>query len=416
MNLGGSGAGGYAGGELLRLLSGHPEVGEIVAGSESLAGKPVTAAHPNLRKRSSLEFVRYDDVTGCDVLFLSLPNGAHRLAEFRSRGTLVVDLSSDHRLRDASVYRSWYEADHPHPELLGAAVYGMPELHRDEVLTAKLVTGAGCNATATILALLPLARAGFIDPSRPIVCLPKRAGVAPSLAPRLGEIGVLLPSAPLQQLLLTDVPEILVMTSGNRAAEPMAIDKDEAIAELAGIADAFLLHDRPIHARADDSVVRIGASGAQPVRRSRGVVPEAHTLPYASPTRLAVEDAHGIARHHNGPVIPLPANLELAPARLDRDLAGEEAEANARDHGRARARAARTEGGEPASRGRARHRFRAVRRREDEPFVGRVPPARRGDRRARRPDCCSPARNPDRRRCKAGTSWPRRRSASDSRR
>jgi N-acetyl-gamma-glutamyl-phosphate/LysW-gamma-L-alpha-aminoadipyl-6-phosphate reductase len=89
--------------------------------------------------------------------------------EFRSRVTLVVDLSSDHRLRDAAVYRSWYEIDHPHPELLGAAVYGIPELHRDEIRTAKLVTGAGCNATATLLALLPLARAGFIDPSRPIV-------------------------------------------------------------------------------------------------------------------------------------------------------------------------------------------------------------------------------------------------------
>ena len=160
MKVGVIGAGGYAGGELLRLLAGHPEVGEIVAGSESLAGKPVTVAHPNLRKRSSLQFVRYDDVSGCDVLFLSLPNGAHRLTELRSRGTLVIDLSSDHRLRDAARYREWYDGDHPHPELLDAAVYGIPELHRDEIRTAKLLTGAGCNATATLLALLPLARAG----------------------------------------------------------------------------------------------------------------------------------------------------------------------------------------------------------------------------------------------------------------
>jgi LysW-gamma-L-alpha-aminoadipyl-6-phosphate/LysW-L-glutamyl-5-phosphate reductase len=169
MKVGIIGAGGYAGGELLRLLSGHPEVSEIVAGSESLAGKPVTVAHPNLRKRTSLEFVRYDDVARCDVLFLSLPNGAHRLGEFRSHGTLVVDLSSDHRLRDQAAYMTWYGSEHPHPELLGAAVYGIPELHRDDLRTAKLLTGAGCNATATILALLPLARAGFIDPSRPVV-------------------------------------------------------------------------------------------------------------------------------------------------------------------------------------------------------------------------------------------------------
>ena len=169
MRVGVVGAGGYAGGELLRLLAGHPEVRDIVAGSESLAGKPVTVAHPNLRKRTSLQFVPYDDVSGCDVLFLSLPNGAHRLGEFRSRATLVIDLSSDHRLRDRAVYAEWYDEEHPHPELLGTAVYGIPELHRDDIRTAKLLTGAGCNATATILAILPLARADLIDPSRPVV-------------------------------------------------------------------------------------------------------------------------------------------------------------------------------------------------------------------------------------------------------
>ncbi len=169
MKVGIIGAGGYAGGELLRLLLGHPEVSEIVAGSESLAGKPVTTAHPNLRKRTPLEFVRYLEVDGCDVLFLSLPNGAHRLSELRSRGAIVIDLSSDHRLRDAARYREWYDAEHPHPELLGSAVYGIPELHRAEIKGTRLVTGAGCNATASILAVLPLARAGLIDPSRPVV-------------------------------------------------------------------------------------------------------------------------------------------------------------------------------------------------------------------------------------------------------
>ena len=169
MKVGVIGAGGYAGGELLRILLGHPEVGEIVAGSESLAGKPVTVAHPNLRKRTQLEFVRYDDVAGCDVVFLALPNGAHRLTELRGRGNVIIDLSSDQRLRDPAVYREWYESEHPHPELLGVAVYGIPELHRAEIKGANLVTGAGCNATASILALLPLARAGLIDASRPIV-------------------------------------------------------------------------------------------------------------------------------------------------------------------------------------------------------------------------------------------------------
>ena len=146
------GAGGYAGGELLRLLLGHPEINEIVAGSESLAGKPVTVAHPNLRKRTDLQFVRYEDVQRCDVLFLSLPNGTHRADEFEGRAGLIIDLSSDHRLSDPADYQRWYGEPHPHPHALGQWVYGIPELHRDRIKGAKRVTGAGCNATAAILA------------------------------------------------------------------------------------------------------------------------------------------------------------------------------------------------------------------------------------------------------------------------
>jgi len=169
MKVGIVGAGGYAGGELLRLLLGHPAVREIVAGSESLAGKPVTTAHPNLRKRTELQFVRYEDVTGCDVLFLSLPNGAHRAGEFEERAKLVIDLSSDHRLRDPEDYETWYGAAHPRPQVLGQWTYGIPELHRDEIKGATRVTGAGCNATATLLALLPLFAADVVDRSRPVV-------------------------------------------------------------------------------------------------------------------------------------------------------------------------------------------------------------------------------------------------------
>ena len=163
------GAGGYAGGELLRILLAHPEVSEIAAGSRSLAGKPVTVAHPNLRKRTSLTFVPYDDVRDCDVLFLSLPNGEQRAAEFADRARVVIDLSSDHRLKDPADYVTWYGKPHPRPAELGAWVYGIPELHRAEIRGASRITGAGCNATATILALLPLARAGLLDPARPIV-------------------------------------------------------------------------------------------------------------------------------------------------------------------------------------------------------------------------------------------------------
>jgi N-acetyl-gamma-glutamyl-phosphate/LysW-gamma-L-alpha-aminoadipyl-6-phosphate reductase len=163
------GAAGYAGGELLRLLLGHPQVDEIVAGSESLAGKPLAAAHPNLRKRTSLAFVHYEDVAKCDVLFLSLPNGAHRAHEFEDRARIVIDLSSDHRLHDATAYDHWYGTPHPRPSVLDRWTYGIPELHRADIGSATRITGAGCNATASILAVLPLFRAGVVDRSQPVV-------------------------------------------------------------------------------------------------------------------------------------------------------------------------------------------------------------------------------------------------------
>ena len=140
-----------------------------MAGSESLAGKPVTAAHPNLRKRTDLQFVHYEDVTGCDVIFLSLPNGTHRADEFEGRAKLIIDLSSDHRLKHPADYETWYGVAHPDAEKLGRWVYGIPELHRDRIKGAARVTGAGCNATASILALLPLFAADVVDRSRPLV-------------------------------------------------------------------------------------------------------------------------------------------------------------------------------------------------------------------------------------------------------
>lgn len=142
-----------------------------------------------------------------------------------------------------------------------------------------------------IAAIAPAARDALASAARPIVLVPKRAGaapwVAPSVAPRLAEIGVMLPYAPLHHLLIAEGPAVLVMTSGNRSEEPIARDNDAALSRLAGIADAFLLHDREIHARADDSVVRIVGGAAQPVRRSRGYVPE----PIALDRAPGAEDA-----------------------------------------------------------------------------------------------------------------------------
>jgi len=125
------------------------------------------------------------------------------------------------------------------------------------------------------------------SPERPVVLLEKRSEF-PGIAPGLGEIGLMLPATPIQCLLFHDAPELaLVMTSANPHGEPLVIGNDEALQRLAGIADAFLLHDRDIVVRCDDSVRRGGAGGIF-VRRARGYVPRSIKLPHAVPSVLAV--------------------------------------------------------------------------------------------------------------------------------
>jgi len=130
------------------------------------------------------------------------------------------------------------------------------------------------------------------SPARPIVILPMRpgAGIAPSVAPGLGNLGVMLPYSPLHHLLWCGeerCPEALVMTSGNLSEEPIATDNAEALARLGAIADAFLLHDRPIETRCDDSVTRVAAEAELPVRRSRGYAPFPVRLPFETRPILA---------------------------------------------------------------------------------------------------------------------------------
>ena len=129
--------------------------------------------------------------------------------------------------------------------------------------------------------------------ARPIVLArARRAGpIAMNVAPWLLELGVSLPATPLQHLLFADGPRFLVMTSGNLSEEPIARDNAEAQRRLAPVADAFLVHDCDIHARADDSVVRVAAGRARVVRRARGFVPDGVPLPIGGPPVLAVGGA-----------------------------------------------------------------------------------------------------------------------------
>ncbi len=159
------GASGYAGGELLRLLLGHPEIDVHQVTSNRLAGTYVHGTHPNLRGATKLKFTTVDALEPVDVLFLALPHrtAANDIEKWAQLGEYIIDLSADFRLRDAAAYEKWYGKPHPAPDWLGKFVYGLPELHREQLKGAKYVSGVGCNATASNLALLPLAKAGLIE-------------------------------------------------------------------------------------------------------------------------------------------------------------------------------------------------------------------------------------------------------------
>jgi len=158
------GGSGYTGGELLRLLSMHPQTEVAQVSSRRLIGQPIHRSHPNLRGHLNTLYCVPEEIEPCDVLFLCMPHGkaAGDIERWRGLAPLVVDLSADFRLRDAQNYQSWYGDEHPSPDVLTEAVYGLPEISRERLEGASLISGVGCNATAMTLALLPLARAGLI--------------------------------------------------------------------------------------------------------------------------------------------------------------------------------------------------------------------------------------------------------------
>ncbi len=154
---------GYAGVELARILHAHPEVEITAVTGRSSVGKKLGDVYPHL---SDLDLTVNDDLyDSVDVVFSALDHAvsAEKLAPMLRDGARAVDISADFRLKDPEEYRTWYKADHPHPEYLEDAVYGLPELHRDEVSGADLVANPGCYPTAAILALAPAVSAGLIE-------------------------------------------------------------------------------------------------------------------------------------------------------------------------------------------------------------------------------------------------------------
>lgn len=168
------GASGYAGSELLRLAASHPELDVRIAGADSQAGTPVAELYPNLAAAyPDLAFTEAtaDDCEGLDLVFLGLPHGLSQaiVPQLRGRVKWIVDAAADFRLKDPSLYVEWYDQEHPAPELLAEAAYGIPELFRDELIGADLVAVAGCYPTGAALALAPFVRNGLVETTGVIV-------------------------------------------------------------------------------------------------------------------------------------------------------------------------------------------------------------------------------------------------------
>ena len=184
------GGSGYVGGELLRLLLSHPQVEVTMVTSRKNAGEYVFGVHPNLRGATQLKFLPLNPsniAKNCDLVFTATPHGSsvNLVPKLLEIGLRVIDMSADFRLKNPADYVKWYGWEHAHPELLKEAVYGLTELHRQEIKSARLVACPGCMAIATILGLAPIVKAEVIEKNRIVVDAKigsSGAGSTPSLA------------------------------------------------------------------------------------------------------------------------------------------------------------------------------------------------------------------------------------------
>ena len=186
---------GYTGVELLRLLAGHSGVELTAITSRGDAGKAVADMFPSLRGFVGLSFSDPKDapLDQCDVVFFATPNGIamQQAASLLDAGVKVIDLAADFRIKDVALWEQWYGMSHASPALVAEAVYGLPEVNREQIRSARLVANPGCYPTATQLGFLPLVEAGCIDLDHLIA--DAKSGV--SGAGRKAEIGILFSEA-----------------------------------------------------------------------------------------------------------------------------------------------------------------------------------------------------------------------------
>ncbi len=161
---------GYTGVELLRLLAVHPEVELAAITSRAESGRPVAELFPSLRGHVDLRFAEPDVglLAEADVVFFATPHGVAQatVPELLARGVKVIDLSADFRITDVGVWEQWYGQPHACPELLSEAVYGLPEINRDQIATARLIACPGCYPTSVLLGFMPLLVEGLVDMNR----------------------------------------------------------------------------------------------------------------------------------------------------------------------------------------------------------------------------------------------------------
>ena len=181
------GGSGYGAAEIIRRLLIHPDVELVRVASIDYVGELLSAAHPNLEGLTQLRFEKIppeEAAAGVDVVFLGLPHkvSAGTVPRILGSGARIIDLSGDFRLKDAAAYEKYYGVAHPAPHLLAEAVYGLPEVHRDAIRTARIIASPGCFATAITLGLLPLAETGILEGGVETVGITgsSGSGVAPS--------------------------------------------------------------------------------------------------------------------------------------------------------------------------------------------------------------------------------------------
>lgn len=287
---------GYTGVELLRLLVTHPQVELKYVTSRSESGSKVADLFPNLRGFTDVCFTEPEAKTlsECDVVFFATPNGTamKMVPELVENGVRVIDLAADFRLKDAAVWKQWYGMDHACVDVLAAAVYGLPELNRNEVKSAKVVANPGCYPTATTLGFLPLIENALIDDQHLIVDAKSGvsgAGRGASVATlqaesaenfkpyavdghrHLPEIKQTLAGVASHDVGLTFVPHLVPMIRGiETSLYATLLDTDISSAEL---------HKLYLERYADEPYVDVLAEG---------VMPETRTVKGANTCRISV--------------------------------------------------------------------------------------------------------------------------------